>query len=260
MDLFVFTTDPPLAAALDRAGAAGVIVDWERRGKARRQCGEGTQINHDTADDLRAVRAATGARVLCRVNGAGAWTRREIELAADLGADEVLLPMVRTPADVELALEAAAGRVGLGILVETRAAVACAASLAALPLSRVYVGLNDLRIDRGSTQLFEPLVDGTADAVRASTGSIAFGIAGLTLPDHGYPVPSALLAGELARLDASFTFLRRSFHADVRGRDLGASVRAISAHCALMRARPGEQVDADRAALRGALAAPAVSA
>ena len=254
MELLVFTVDPDFAAACTAAGAAGVIVDWERRGKRRRQAGEGTQINGDTPADLARVRAATPGRVLCRVNAAGPWTRAEVELAIALGADEVLLPMVRTPEQVDLALDAVAGRCGLGILVETQDAVERVDELADRPLSRVYLGLNDLRIDRGSDALFAPLVDGTVDRVRAACGPVPFGVAGLTLPDHGWPVPSALLAGELARVGACFTFLRRSFTADVAGRDLRVEVPRILEGCATARRRTPGKVAEDAAALAAALA------
>ena len=254
MDLLVFTADPGRAAAVVAAGAAGVILDWERRGKARRQQGQDTQINEDTAADLAAVRDATPGRVLCRVNGAGPWTVQEVQLAVELGADEVLLPMVRTPADVDLALDAVAGRCGLGILVETQDAVDGIDALAQRPLSRVYLGLNDLRIDRGgSDPLFAPLVDGTADRVRRAV-DVPFGVAGLTLPDRGHPVPSRLLAGELARLGADFTFLRRSFWADTAGQDLRTAVPRILASCAAARRRAPAHVQADSAELRRAVA------
>jgi hypothetical protein len=224
VDLFVFSVAPAFVSAVVTAGATGVVVDWERRGKARRQAGEGTQINEDTPADLTRVRAATdGGTVLCRINGYGDWTAAEVDEAVERGADELLLPMVRTPEQVDRTLDLVGGRCGLGILVETQSAVQQAAALAARPLSRVYLGLNDLRIDRGSTALFEPLVDGTVDAVRAAVPG-AFGVAGLTLPECGDPVPSRLLAGELARLGADFTFLRRSFLADVEGRDLDVEV------------------------------------
>src|SRR3712207_4202817 len=104
------------------------------------------------------------------------------------------------------------------LLVETQDGVARAAELARRPLSRVYVGLNDLRIDRGAHGLFTPLVDGTVDAVRAGVPG-TFGVGGLTLPEGGAPVPAWLLAAELVRLGADFTFLRRSFTADMAGRD-----------------------------------------
>jgi hypothetical protein len=232
-----------------RGGATGVIVDWERRGKRRRQAACDTQINADTPDDLAAVRAATGGRVVCRVNGWGRWSPGEIDLALTLGADEVLLPMVRRSDEVDAALECVAGRCGLGILVETSDAVRRADELLQRPLRRVYVGLNDLMIDRGSGPLFAALVDGTVERLSQSTAAagIPFGVAGLTVPEGGHPVPCRLLAGELARLGASFTFLRRSFYADTAGRDVGAEVPRVLAMMDDVRRRHPDQVAEDRA-------------
>ena len=218
VDLFLFTVDPRWGSDVVAAGAAGIVVDWERRGKARRQLGEGTQINADTPADLARMRAATDGRLLCRINGYGPWTAAEVDEALARGADEILLPMVRTAAEVDRTLDLVAGRCGLGILIETQDAVDRAAALARRPLSRIYVGLNDLRIDRRSDSLFFPLVDGTVDAVRAEVAQ-PFGVGGLTLPEGGFPVPSGLLAAELVRLGTDFTFLRRSFTADMAGRD-----------------------------------------
>jgi hypothetical protein len=238
VDLFLFTVDPHWGADVVAAGAAGIVVDWERRGKARRQLGEGTQINADTPDDLSRVRAATPGRVLCRINGYGPWTGGEVDDAIARGVDEILLPMVRTTDEVDRALDLVAGRCGLGILIETQDAVLRAAELARRPLSRIYVGLNDLRIDRRSTSLFGPLVDGTVDAVRAEVRQ-AFGVAGLTLPGGGVPVPGSLLAAELVRLDTHFTFLRRSFIADMAGRDPYVEVpRLLDSVAALRGADP----------------------
>ena len=250
VDALVFTVDPVFAGAVVRAGAAGVIVDWERRGKRERQAGADTQVNNDTAADLGRVRAATPGTVLCRVNGWGAWSPAEIERAVALGADEVLLPMVRRPEEVDAALAVVGGRCRLGILVETMEAVRRADELARRPLGRVYVGLNDLMIDRGGRTLFAALVDGTVDRVRAAVPpDMPFGVAGLTLPEAGHPVPCRLLAAELARLDASFTFLRRSFHADVAGRDLAVELPRVTGAVAAARRRPPSQQAADRAEL-----------
>ena len=232
-----------------------MVVDWERRGKRRRQAGCDTQINADTPDDLAAVRSATDGRVLCRVNGWGPWTAGEIDLAVALGADEVLLPMVRRPEEVDAALETVAGRCGLGILVETSDGVRRADELVQRPLSRVYVGLNDLMIDRGCGPLFAALIDGTVDRLAglAAGSGTAFGVAGLTVPEGGRPVPCRLVAGELARLSASFTFLRRSFHADTEGRDLDVEVPRILAMVDEARRRDTVVVAADRAALETAV-------
>ena len=56
------------------------------------------------------------------------------------------------------------------------------------------------------------------DEVRAAVRQ-PFGVGGLTLPGGGFPVPGDLLAAELVRLRTDFTFLRRSFTADMAGRD-----------------------------------------
>ncbi|WP_040339784.1 aldolase/citrate lyase family protein [Candidatus Blastococcus massiliensis] len=256
MDLFLFSVDPSWGSDVVSAGAAGIVVDWERRGKERRQLGEGTQISTDTPEDLSRMRAATDGRVICRINGYGAWTRDEVEDAVDRGADELLLPMVRTTDDVDRTLDLVAGRCGLGILVETQDGVDRAAALARRPLSRIYVGLNDLRIDRGSDQLFRPLVDGTVESVRAAV-SQPFGVGGMTLPGGGFPVPSEVLAAELVRLRTDFTFLRRSFTADMQGRDPWVEVpRLLGFLDALAQADPGE-VAADRQRLLAATGAAA---
>ncbi len=238
------------------AGAAGVVVDWERQGKHRRQAGADTQINADTPSDLSALRAVPSGRILCRVNAWGAQTAAEIELALALGADEVLLPMVRTPEEVDAALAAVGGRGALGILIETDDAVRRAADLTRRPLSRIYVGLNDLMIDRGGRELFGPLVDGTVEGVArvAEAAGIPFGVAGVTRPDAGRPVPCRLLMAELARLGASFTFLRRSFHADMVGRDPDVEVPRILAAVVAARGRQPGEVAADQTALRAAVA------
>ena len=237
------------------AGATGVVVDWERRGKRARQAGADTQINADTPEDLAAVRAATPGVVLCRVNRWSRWTPAEIEVAIEAGADEVLLPMVRRPEEVDAALGVVGGRCRLGILVETTDAVRRVEALAARPLSRIYLGLNDLRIDRGGGPLFLALVDGTVDrvALAAAGAGVPFGVAGLTLPEAGRPVPCRLVLGALARVGASFTFLRRSFWADTTGRDLPVEVRRILAAVEQARRRTPAQVAADHAELTAAV-------
>jgi hypothetical protein len=252
VDLFLFTVDPGWGRDVLDAGAAAIVVDWERRGKARRQAGEDTQISTDTPADLSRMRAAVDGRLVCRINGYGGWTAGEVEDALARGADEILLPMVRTAEEVDRTLDLVAGRCGLGILVETQDAVDRTAALSRRPLSRVYVGLNDLRIDRRSDSLFAPLVDGTVEAVRAEVAQ-PFGVAGLTLPGGGSPVPGTLLAAELVRIGADFTFLRRSFTADMVGRDPSVEVPRLLASLAALRTATPEEAAERRAAFVAAV-------
>ena len=255
INFFAFSNSPAAAAAVVGAGATGVVVDWERRGKRARQAGADTQINADTPEHLAAVRHAVSGVVLCRVNRWSPWTPAEIDLAASLGADEILLPMVRRPEEVDAALDVVAGRCRLGILVETTEAVRRVDTLVTRPLARVYMGLNDLMIDRGGSSLFAPLVDGTVDrvATAAIRAGIPFGVAGLTRPEAGRPVPCRLLSGALARVGASFTFLRRSFWADTAGCDLTVEVPRMLAAVDAARARPAPQVLAEHAELVAAV-------
>jgi len=243
--LWLFSVEPGFIKKAVHSGVTGVVVDWECSGKACRQAGADTEINHHTPDDLRRVRAATDGPVMCRINGLHAESAAEIDRAISLGADELLLPMVRAIDDVERALDLVGGRRPLGILIETRAAVGLAPELCALPISRAYVGLNDLAIDRGAPNIFEAAADGTVDEVRRAC-TVEFGFGGLTLPEAGHPVPCRLLIAEMARLGAGFSFLRRSFHRDMRDRSLDEEVPRLLAALAAAQTRTPQQVEQDR--------------
>lgn len=251
----LFSIDAGAIAEATAAGIDGIVVDWENSGKRRRQALVDTQINSDTIADLERVRQATAAAaVICRVNQFGEHTSGEVEAAIRAGADEILLPMAGDPAEVEAVIQMAAGRIAVGMLVETEAAVQRVAQLGRLPLSRVYVGLNDLAIDRGTANIFTALVDGTVDSIRASF-DMPFGLAGLTLPELGQPIPCRLLLAELARLDCGFTFLRRSFLRDIQGRRMSFEVPRIRQAMAQARLRDEATVERERQELREAVAA-----
>lgn len=145
-------------------------------------------------------------------------------------------------------LQLADCRCGVGILVETAEAVAVSSTLARLPISRAYLGLNDLAIDRGSTSIFDALLDGTVERVRAEF-DVPFGFGGLTLPDRGSPVPCRQLIAEMVRLDCSFSFLRRSFRRDVACDEVGAAIAHIRDAINAARARSPNAIAADRVAL-----------
>jgi hypothetical protein len=252
-DLFLFSTDPPLICEAVAAGVDGIIVDWEQRGKPERQASADTEINYDTPEDLRRVRKATTARVICRINGVCDTTENEVETAIGEGADEILLPMVRAAREVEAVLELVGDRCGVGILVETETAVRRIESFSGLPLSRVYVGLNDLSIERGAPNIFTAVADGTVARVRREV-TVPFGFGGLTLPERGHPIPCRLLMSEMTRLHCQFSFLRRSFRCDSRGRPLADVVGAIRSAIALSRRRSLVAAEYDRLALEHAIA------
>lgn len=258
-ELLLFSTDPGTVSRSDEAGIDGFIVDWEWIGKEERQAGNNTEINRDTSEDLRRVRAATTARLVCRLNRTGTHTPEEVDDAVSAGADEILIPMVRGPKEVLDVLEMAGGRCGVGILIETLDAVGNAASLGRLPISRAYVGLNDLSIERRSRSIFEPLANGLVDGIRPHF-TVPFGLAGLTVPDLGQPIPCQLLIGEMARLSCAFTFLRRSWRRDTAARDPRVEVLRLRAAIERARRRDANEIARDRAELVGTIAAACVDA
>jgi hypothetical protein len=227
LPVLLFTHDPAYGHAASCAGIGGIVVDWEFCGKDARQAGAGTEINDGTVDDLIALRAACDCPVICRVNNAADTRIAEAQLAVELGADEVWLPMVRSLDEVEECLDALGPTTPLGVLVETNEAIELGPQLARLPLARVYIGLNDLRIDRGRTDMFEPLWDGTIDRFRATFDG-QFGVAGVTDPDRGAPIPQRDLLAVMARLRCDFGVARRSFRADVRASEIAFTLERIS--------------------------------
>lgn len=253
-ELLLFSTEREFVREAVEAGIDGIIVDLEVAGKERRQAGADTEINHDTLEDLERVRSWVDIPVLCRINSPGPMTERELERAIGAGADEVLVPMVRSPHELERVIDAARGRCGIGALIETVEAVQRAQEFARLPLSRVYVGLNDLAIDRRSANIFTALVDGTVERLSSALDG-SFGFGGLTDPERGHPIPCRLLIGELARLGSAFSFLRRSYKRDVGGGDQSELVARLRLALADARARTPLELERDRRELGEAVAA-----
>ncbi|MDJ0757150.1 MAG: aldolase/citrate lyase family protein [Ardenticatenaceae bacterium] len=213
--LLLFSTNSELIPRAVDAGVAGIIVDWENIGKRTRQKNADTEINFNGLHDLQRVRRCTDALVICRINHLASWTRDEVEKAIGAGADEILLPMVRSAQQVEQLLEMVNGRCEVGVLIETIDAVRHVFQIRQLPLRRMYIGLNDLAIERGSANIFSALPDGTVEQVcKKSVTCKGFG--GLTVPNRGFPIPCRLLIYEMARLQCQFSFLRRSFHRDIK--------------------------------------------
>ncbi len=264
LELVLFTTRREEIERALAAGIESIIVDWEWRDKETRQRGADTEINRDTADDLARLRDLGVPRRFCRINRFGPWTREEVETAVDAGATHLMLPMAERADDVEAFLgwtEAAAGPdepCRAGILVETEGGIETAPELARLPLDRVYVGLNDLRISRGAASLFEAVADGTVAHLRRVFAGHRFGFGGVTVVDGGAPVPCRLLLAEMARIGASFSFLRRSFKRDIAGggdADWRREVARIGALWRDLRERERPACEADRATLVDAIGA-----
>ena len=180
MDLLLFSADTKLIRACGDQ-LDGVVIDWERHDKVARQFGADTQITTDTYSDLALVRSQYDGPLLVRLDGSAARLESELELAVHGGADEVLIPMVSSPFEVERVLEVENGRLVVSVMIETADAVGQADEFATLPIRRAFVGLNDLAIARQSASVFDAVLDGTIESVRQPFNR-PLGFGGLTDP------------------------------------------------------------------------------
>ncbi len=214
LQTFVFHSNDKNTATCIAAGVSGVVVDWERSSAERSQNLYNSLIRRHGSEDLSTVRSMDKTHIICRVNGGNDFSADEIRQAIDLGADEILLPMVSSLPLLENLIAVVNGQALASAMIETNEGIDLAEEIAKMPLSKVFVGLNDLAICRNSSNIFLPLIDGTIESIR-SHFSCEFGVAGVTHPRLGQPLPSLLILRELKRLDCNFTFLRRSFFADL---------------------------------------------
>jgi hypothetical protein len=250
IELMVVEHELPRVLALVASGLDTFLVDWESQGKDARQQGFDTEIRPATRDALALVCRVSGVRAWCRINRFGSQTADEVEAALGGGACGIFLPMVTGPREVERFLSMIGGRAQAAILVETVDALDAAADLAALPLDRVYFGLNDFAISRGGGSIFRAVLDGSVARARDRFAGIPFGFGGLTAIDAGHPVPCRRLLEEMARLDCTFSFVRRSFRRDTAGRDVRATAAGIQAAWRECIARDAGASARDHAALR----------
>lgn len=256
---WLMTTDSrileSLAAEPNERRPDAVVIDWELAGKADRQhlapalIGLETTIRPDDPDAVERVTAAGFRRVITRINALGPQTADEVAAAHASGASAVLLPMWRHPDEVRSVLDLVAGRLELGVMIETMDAVDNVMCIPELPIAFAFVGMVDLAIGRRSRSIFEPLVDGTMQKIVDGLDWVPFGFGGLTLPELGSPIPSRLLLAEMLRLGASFSFMRRSFMNDIGGGPPGPAIAAIRAAAEALGRRTSTEVERDRRAL-----------
>ena len=235
-DLFLFHREIETSLEFLSANMSGIIVDLENFGKIERQRGFDTEINKHTISDLLALRKETGGQLLCRISGPEP-SERELFEVVNSGANEIIVPMLKTERQAERIISKVAGRARVMLMIETVEAAQITSRLSNLPVDRIYVGLNDLRISRSTSSIFSPIADGLLDDLRNNMNSVPFGFGGLTLPGFGKPLPVRHLYSEMARLQCRFTFLRRSFYHDANGHEPRAVLQKVRSKMASMQRR-----------------------
>lgn len=214
LKLFYITKDPAVARIAQAAGVDRIFVDMEYIGKAQRQGGMDTVQNHHTVEDVARLRPVLDqAELLVRVNPVHPGSKEEIDRVIAAGADVIMLPMWQSVEEVQQFIRWVDGRAKTLLLLENQAAVDCLDRVVALPgVDEIHIGLNDLSISQGKKFLFQPLADGTVDAVCAKikAAGIPFGFGGFGRLGGG-TLPAAYIVAEHYRLGSSMSILSRAF-------------------------------------------------
>jgi hypothetical protein len=254
LDIVLFEHDPEHVRAYVDAGVTHFIVDTEFKNKQARQQGFDTEIAPVSLRSIGPLTRIPGAYVSCRINAFDHSTKDEVEAAVSEGAHRIFLPMASSVEEVQAFVDAVGGRCEAAILIETQHATTIAAEIAKLPVAAVYVGLNDLAISRGSQFIFSAVRDGTVGRMREAFAGRQFGFAGVTALGRGFPIPCRMLLAEMAALDCTFSFARRSFRKHMAGRDVARGVQRIQAYWRMLKDREPWRIERDRIRLANLIA------
>jgi 2-keto-3-deoxy-L-rhamnonate aldolase RhmA len=212
---FLITNSPDIAAFAVSNGVDRIFVDLETIGKADRQGHLDTVMSQHTVEDVALVRSAVPQeRLMVRINPVNIGTPEEVEQVISAGADVIMLPMFRSPDEVEQLAELVGRRTKICLLVETVGAMnSLEACVGVSGVDEVHIGLNDLSLELGQSFMFLPFLDGTVERMARTLRAIAmpFGIGGVARVGEGL-LPAELIIREHVRLGSSAAILSRTFH------------------------------------------------
>ncbi len=248
-----------LARGVDR-----IFVDLESLGKQERQGHLDTVMSKHSVADVRRLRPVVPeGRLLVRINPMNEGSPQEIDAVIEAGADILMLPMFRNPAEVRAFTSAVAGRAKTCLLAETIGAAESLRDCVRVPgVDEVHLGLNDLHLELGLNFMFEPLANGMVDELAAllREEGVPFGMGGVARAGEGL-LPAELLLSEHARLGSSAAILSRTFHRQAASvheiesqMDFGSEINKLrAAYSAGLQAAP-EALQATRDQVRSAIA------
>lgn len=225
LKLMYITNRPDIALIAEKYGVDRVFVDMEYIGKAKRQYGTDSVLNHHTLKDVAAIRKVlTKSELLVRVNpihdadpngegGGYSSSEEEIQGAIDCGADIIMLPYFKTVEEVERFLKAVHGQTRTMLLLETAEASNLVDEIAVLDgVDEIHIGLNDLSLSYKSRFMFEMLSNGTVERLcrHLKQHEKIYGFGGLASLGRGL-VPAEMIIKEHYRLGSTGAILSRSF-------------------------------------------------
>ena len=232
LETFLISNDPLLAREAELAGVDTIFVDLEIIGKELRQSNLNTVISRHSLDDVKLIRNAVSiASVLVRVNPINANSKKEIDDCILHGVDSIMLPYFKEVWEVEAFIKIVDSRVKTVLLLETKDAVENVESIVGLPgIDYVHIGLNDLRISYGYTNMFDAYFNGVLDKLSGvfNLNGIPFGIGGIARIGADFSPAPVDVISEHARLGSSGVILSRSFVSGAGRKDTDSLKSALA--------------------------------
>lgn len=214
LTLMYITNRVDVAQIAQEAGVDRIWIDMEYIGKEERQAGMNTVKSHHTVEDIQRLRpVVTKSELLVRVNPIYDGSEKEIEDTVRSGADAIMLPMFREPAEVKKFINYVNGRAKTILLVETaQAAENLEEILDVGGISEVHIGLNDLHLSYQKSFMFELLCDGTVERLSniLRDRKMKFGFGGIARIGYG-ELPAEMILTEHYRLGSQMAILSRGF-------------------------------------------------
>ena len=243
--LTLFTNDPALAGAADRAGVDRVGIDMERIGKAGRQQHLATWISDHVETDLAALEPMLQrAQLFARCNPVHPESAAEIDRLVDVGVKVIMLPFFKTVADAERFIRLVDERAQPVLLVETAESAAAITDVCRIPgVTEIHIGLNDMRLSLGWPSHFHVLVSdflvNICAVIREAGHRLGVGGVG-RVGDNDLPVPTDLVSAQMVRLRAAATLVSRSFFRAPMPGDMDAEFRKLRTWFDECAAKPDE--------------------
>ena len=220
INLFYITNNILEAQMVDKLDIDWIFIDLETVGKKERQVGRNTVMSNHSISDVQKIRSViNNTKILLRCNPIGIHSKKEIEeINKTSGIDMVMLPFFKTVKEVKMFIELLdTSKVEPTLLIETISAIKNLNDILKIfPFKYVHIGLNDIHIERNTSFMFEPFIDGLLDKIVSilRSNNIKFGIGGIgKIGSDLLPTPECLI-NEHTRLKSSGVILSRSFKGD----------------------------------------------
>ena len=210
MEFISITNNPKIAQYFETCGIDDIMVDLEILGKQERQQGLNTVISAHSIEDITNIKSILSkSKCLVRINPIHEGTHREIEEAINRKADILMLPMFKTPDEVEFFVNNVGNRAKKYLLLETAQALVRVDDIIRIQgIDAIHIGLNDLSISMGLDFLYEPLIGGIIEYLsqKIKKKNIKFGFGGVSRLEIG-----KLILSEHYRLGSEMVIINRHF-------------------------------------------------